>query len=68
MATTEGHSSKEISSQRVWPLYATLCGCGQYVRVTFAVGMVGREGSKSASWMRSIKEVELASHYAEPSE
>ena len=30
--------------------------------------MVGREGSKSASWMRSIKEVELASRYAEPSD
>jgi hypothetical protein len=28
----------------------------------------GREGSKSVDWMRSIKEVELASHYAEPSE
>jgi len=38
------------------------------MRVTFAMRMMGREGSKSVSWMRSIKEAELASRYAEPSE
>jgi hypothetical protein len=30
--------------------------------------MIGHEGSKSVSEMRSIKEVELGSCYAEPSE
>jgi hypothetical protein len=46
----------------------TLCGPRRYVRVTFAMRMVGREGSKSVSRVRSIKEMELASRYGEPSE
>ena len=47
---------RKFLPSQVWPLQTTLYGRRRYVRVTFAMRMVGREGSKSVSWMRSIKE------------